>query len=148
MISKNNKFLALTFIVAVIFISCHDSALQPETTAKIYQAGKCNGTALFKSAQDDSCFVYSFSNVLTIDFCVNGNCCPDSNRFTSSYTLNNNEITIKVKDTALNLCRCTCRYTIHSEFNDLKLESYRVICISETNDENKVLYSKLVQRKL
>lgn len=148
MISTSNKFLALTFIVAAIFISCRDTALQPETTAKIYQAGKCNGTALFKSVQDDSCFVYSFSSTLTIDFCVSGNCCPDSNRFTSSYSLSNNEIAIKIKDTAPNLCRCMCRYTIHSEFYDLKLDSYQVDCISETNNENKILYSKLVQRKL
>ncbi len=147
MISTSNKFLAFTFIVAVIFINCHDSALQPETAAKIYQDGKCNGSALFKSAQGDSCFAYSFSNVLTIDFCVIGNCCPDSNRFTSTYSLTDDEITIKVKDTAPNLCKCLCRYIIHAEFYGLNSDSYKVICIDQTTNENKILYSKLVLRK-
>ena len=146
--STCNKFLLLSFIVAAFFVSCRDSALQPEASANIKQVGKCNGSGLLKSTQSDSCFVYSFSNVLTIDFCVIGNCCPDSNRFTSTYSLTNDEITIKIKDTAPNLCKCLCRYIIHAEFYDLDSGSYKVICIDGTNNGNKILYSKLVLRKL
>jgi len=72
------------------------------------------------------------------------NCCPDSNRFSLSYGIRNDTITVVVVDTAAHLCRCICRYVIRGEFKDLPLDHYVFAC----NYDNKLVYLEHVYRRI
>ncbi len=140
-------FLLITFLAIVVLFSCKDEITYSEVNAKIIQDGKCRGSALSKSSATDSCFSYIFTNTLTIDFCVIGNCCPDSNRFTSSYSVTDSEIVIRIKDIAPNLCKCICKYIIHAEITELRNDRYTVKCIQKFTDHEEQLYIKTITRK-
>lgn len=140
---SKNLFLPALLAVLIIF-SCKDEVLKSESSASIRQIGKCNGQGLNKTASE--CFEYVFREDLSIKFCVSGNCCPDSARFASDYKITEDVITINVKDIAPNLCKCICNYTVEAKFSNLNLDSYTIVCIQETSDENKVLYNKKVSR--
>lgn len=142
------KLVSLIAALSLIaFFCCKDEITSSEVRANIFQDGKCRGPALSKSSTADSCFSYTFTNNLTIDFCVIGNCCPDSNRFTSSYSVTDSAIIIRIKDTAPNLCKCICTYMIHAEITGLRNDWYTVKCIQEFGDHDEQLYLKTINRK-
>lgn len=126
---KNIKKL-LSFLFGVLFLySC--AATEPignHNNSSSYQIPGCNNSSLPKTALNDSCFAYSFNDTLNIDFCVIGNCCPDSNRFVIDYEIKSDTIFVSVADTAANLCRCICSYTIHLRLDDLPKERYLFYC--------------------
>ena len=117
-----NYIRTFVFIISgiLIFNSCGEET-SPEIKTMLYQIPGCKGNSLSKSmnAQIDSCFHYSFTETLEIEFCVSGNCCPDENRFVTTSKILNDSITIAITDTAENLCRCICNYIIHGEFESL-----------------------------
>ena len=93
------------------------------------QVSGCNNNlGLAKTSPNDSCFTYNFDETLKIDFCVFGNCCPDSKRFDANYTLSADTIFVEVIDTAANLCYCICNYTVHVELSGLQRDNYLFYC--------------------
>ena len=103
-------------------------SLEKEASFVSYQIGGCNHNSLGKASFDDSCFVYSFDDTLKIDFCVVGNCCPDSNRFVADYKIKSDTLFVTVTDTSANLCHCNCNYTFHLEFSGLENDKYLFYC--------------------
>jgi hypothetical protein len=142
--------LRLLFIsciaISIITINCKDELVQTNYKADIYQVKGCKGSALGKFGSADSCFKYSFSEKLILEFCVTGNCCPDSNRFELKSSIDKDTISIEIKDIAPNLCRCMCKYYIHAEFEFLSYNNYSVKCMMEENEIKKILYLTDVKR--
>ena len=124
-------FIMITLVLTIIF-SCNTAPTNNNDTSKgkIYQIPGCGNHTLAKStfAPEDSSFVYQFDSKLIIEFGVMANCCPDSNRFDSSFEINSDTIFVTVEDTARHLCRCTCPYTIHLEINNLQENHYYFYC--------------------
>jgi len=135
-------FKILLIICSLFFLSCNDEFLQTEVSASIKQVGKCINQGLNKTAND--CFEYTFKDNLIIQFCVNGNCCPDTARFVSNYKINGDQITILVKDIAPNLCKCNCNYIIEADFVSILQKSYLVNCYQEKSEGNILLYSRTI----
>jgi len=122
--------VTLGFIVFLCF-SCKDKSTNPETQSTISfssQSSKCLSHGLAKSSGLDSVFTYSFTQSLIIDFSVNANCCPDSNRFNISNIIRADTLIVSVADTARSLCHCICLYMIHVEFGNLPNDHYVVRC--------------------
>ena len=111
----------------------------------LVQMGGCQAGNPSKSSTTDSCFTYTFNEQLIIDFCVTGNCCPDTNRFEMNYTAEDGIIAISVADTAENLCRCICPYIIHAEFSDLPENEYTVK-IAMTGPVDQLIYNETVHQ--
>ena len=143
---KTFNFLFSVFIIFIIvlyILSCSETTVPQKADVNFvaYQIPGCNKNALSKTANPDSCFNYSFDKTLKIDFCVTGNCCPDSNRFISSYKLKSDTIFVTVKDTAANNCDCFCNYKFKLEFKNLKKDSYIFYC-----DYNNLKYRELIKK--
>lgn len=138
--------IALSIIIILIGYSCNDSPLTSQTPLLLKQITGCQKYNLNKSASLDSCFSYTFKTELNIEFCVSGNCCPDSNRYLLSSKILGDTIEIAVRDTAANLCRCICNYLIQARFQDLNSNHYFIKCIQEESINTKVLYFKEVNR--
>ena len=123
-------------LLTVLHLSCNNEDFitpgKNEISFKAYQLGGCNSHHLPKNAVQDSCFSYSFNDTLKIDFCVMGNCCPDSNRFVTDYKINSDTIFVNVADTAEKLCHCFCYYTIHLEMTGLTGNEYVLYCDSDS----------------
>ncbi len=123
--------LSLFFILCVIS-SCTDKSTnlnQINLPSFSFKTSKCiSGTIAKESRVQSDSFSYSFSQYLTLNFSVPGNCCPDSNRFMVSNEIRSDTIFITVTDTAQNLCRCSCVYMIHTQLTDLQKDSYTVRC--------------------
>ena len=119
------------FVLALIPIAlgCSDKSTGPDaSTGLIIEIPGCRQTYPNKIVPSvDSCFSYQFHDQLTVDFCIQGNCCPDSDRFSIDHAIKMDTITVTVADTAANLCRCLCRHWIHSEFSGLALDSYTFV---------------------
>lgn len=143
------RYLLMTAVAVciIILISC-DEEFSPSDQVFIYQVPGCKSTSIFKigSENRDSCFTYSFTENLVLDFCVNGNCCPDSNRFKTSSSTHSDSIIITIADTAQNLCRCNCSYTIRAEFKSLTRDEYFVTCILQNNELQETIYSQVVKK--
>ena len=109
-------------------LSCSDKNVTETVDADVVfssnQISGCNSSGLLKTTNEDSCFSYSFHDTLKIDFCVLGNCCPNSQRFESDYQIDSDTIFISVVDTASDLCDCICNYTMHAELSGLTKEKY------------------------
>lgn len=142
--------MAVCSIVLLCF-SCREKSANPGPEGPVsfsYQSGKCLGHDLPKSAVSDSSFNYSFSDKLVIDFSVTANCCPDSNRFTVSSFPGPDTIVVAVIDTAQNLCKCLCPYTIHAEFGNLTNDHYVICCtLGEPQGQGDRIYIVDVFRK-
>jgi hypothetical protein len=122
--------VTLGFIVFLCF-SCKDKSTNPGTQSPISfssQSSKCLSNGLSKNSGLDSVFTYSFTQNLIIDFSVNTNCCPDSNRFNISNIIGTDTLIVSVADTARSLCNCICLYMIHVEFGNLSNDHYVVRC--------------------
>lgn len=126
--------LALFAVISFIyFSSCSEDTPTKPGDGKInftaYQIAGCNSHyPIEKATQGDTCFSYTFIDTLKVDFCVTGNCCPDSNRFVTSHNIIADTIFITVSDTAANLCQCDCNYIIHIEISGLPNNRYIFYC--------------------
>ncbi|MBK8944630.1 MAG: hypothetical protein IPM32_05080 [Ignavibacteriae bacterium] len=143
------KYLSmfLFFILIFLFVySCSENSLSDnneEINFKAHQIAGCNNSySLEKINFSDSCFNYTFDETLKIDFCVYGNCCPDSNRFDVNYELNSDTIYVTVTDTAANLCRCLCNYKIHLELTGLQKDQY----VFYSNFNNILVYNEIISK--
>jgi hypothetical protein len=131
---KQLKLILLFSFSLVIFsfYSCSENNVTETENTQItfssHQITGCNNSGLLKTTNEDSCFAYSFNDALKIDFCVVGNCCPDSQRFISDYNISSDTIFVSVADTAANLCYCICNYTIHVELLGLTKDKYLFVC--------------------
>ena len=138
------SYMPILFLGA--FLACQPST-EPQTwdgEYQLYQVNGCQGGGLSKSITGDSCFDYQFDTDLILDFCVNANCCPDSNRFDLSYEIKHDTIEVAVKDTAADLCRCICSYIIHAEFYDLPEDKYYVNVLT---GDGQLAYEQYVHRE-
>jgi hypothetical protein len=140
-------FIVISFFILLIGYSCTDDFLTSEYNAVLEQIAGCQNNKLNKSVSGDSCFFYTFRTDLELQFCVSGNCCPDSNRYTLSSKILRDTIEIAIKDTARNLCRCICKYFINARFKDLVGERFIIKCVQEESIYKKVLYLKEVNRE-
>jgi hypothetical protein len=129
--TRSNIFLLLSSICS--FFACEEKPVHLSQTIippVVAEASKCISPVLAKGSISviDSLFSYSFFQDLTLDFSVQGNCCPDSNRFEVNIEIRNDTILVSVNDTAKNLCRCNCLYMIHLRASDLAFDRYVVRC--------------------
>ncbi len=102
-----------------------------DVTATAYQIPGCLSGGLNKLQTDSltsGCFTYSFADTLSLNFCVYGNCCPDSNRFVTDVKLKNDTIFVAVSDTAREGCYCFCQYEIHLDITGLHGNEYLFYC--------------------
>ena len=138
------RILILMLVVGILAV-CQKSTNSPsesQAAGDLIQLDGCARNALEKASDADSCLTYTFGDILTVDFCVTANCCPDTDRFQLDYSIGAGSIHVTVLDTAKNLCRCICPYLIHTEFTELSEDSYHFIV--EYNES--VLYEKQVSR--
>ncbi|MCX7797150.1 MAG: hypothetical protein N2249_00825 [Melioribacter sp.] len=138
-----SRLLVILFLL--LFYFCKDDTVIYEANAILYQIDGCQ-PKLEKKSFGDTCFKYTFSDKLIIDFCVSGNCCPDKNRYLITHKIFKDTITITVKDTAANLCRCICNYIIHCEFELLNYDNYVVKCMLDKTKNYELLYLQKVIR--
>ncbi len=135
--------LFIVFIIVLYILSCSEKKEPQKAEGNFvsYQIPGCNKHTLSITADTDSCFSYNFDTTLKIDFCVTGNCCPDKNRFASSYKINSDTIFVTVKDIEENNCLCMCNYTIHLELKNLENDNYAFYC-----NYNNLKYRELVKK--
>jgi len=128
----NSLLFIFTLFLIVLYNSSCSNTTEPENNDKnfiAYQKPGCNTHKdVLGKVETSSCFSYSFNDTLAIDFCVSGNCCPDKDRFTTTYKIKSDTIFVYVKDIAENNCRCMCNYTIHLEFYNLEQDKYIFRC--------------------
>lgn len=144
MTNRNPLFMAMVAL-SILFLSCKSSTEPVPPIFIARQVSGCNGSPGGLVA-GDSCFSYQFHDALILDFCVTGNCCPDSNRFSFTHTVSRDTILVVVRDTAANLCRCTCSYLLRAELRNLDRDEYLVLCASEDDTSRFILYSERVRR--
>ncbi len=125
--------LSTIFLLILLNINCTENTLKSnssdkEIESKSFQIPGCIGSGLNKTTEEDSCFAYNFTDTLNMEFCVIGNCCPDSLRFVSDINIKSDTIYVSVTDTAENLCDCMCKYKIRLEINGLSEEKYLFYC--------------------
>lgn len=139
----------VVILVSIAIVSCfeivpNDNDDNNVKENAIYQVPGCAAGGLEKRAGTlmDSCFTYQFNADLFIEFCVSANCCPDTNRFQSSWRISSDTIFVDVKDIEANLCRCICPYKIHVELIDLPLDQYTFL----VDYNGKTVYSESVVR--
>lgn len=104
----------------------------------------CNPNGgLFKTLYNDTCFTYTFDEKLSIECCVNANCCPDHDRFDILQQIKNDTIFVTVADTAMGLCNCLCNYIIRLEWENLPENAYTFVCYAEEG----LKYQEFVRKK-
>lgn len=140
--------VSLFSICLGVFAGCNESVTSGENSkASIKQVGGSTSSALDKiTKESDSCFSYYFHNDLIVDFCVSGNCCPDSNRFFSDYRISMDTITVTIADTAANLCKCICNYNIRAELEGLLLNRYLFKVEKQDSSYRQTLYSENIYK--
>ena len=124
--------LGLLLLTALLIVSCSDKGTDPrndQTEMQLSQLPGCQHGSIGKSAAADSCFSYQFTENLHVNFCLVANCCPDSNRFAFASGVSRDSIVVSVRDTAGQLCRCLCSYTIRCKFAALPLDRYWFVCL-------------------
>ena len=145
---KQFSFIIMFFFISIfLLIGCDQSVEPAKDKNSIIQIPGCDSTRLGKTLiPDDSCFSYQFYESLIVDFCVSGNCCPDSNRFSTNHTITNDTIIVAVADTAGQLCRCVCTYILHGEFHDLPGNNYLFLVYQMEDSAETLLYAVNVHR--
>ena len=140
---------ALLLLSALLLATCTDKSSgpgNPEPSASVRQINGCfQMPSLAGFVYTDSCFTYQFGDTLAIEFCLTGNCCPDSDRFSLVYEMKSDTIIMAATDTAQHLCRCICNYRIRAVFANLPLNSYVFVC-TRSDDSGKVYYAETVSR--
>ena len=137
----------ISLCVLLVGYSCIDDPLTSENGVTFQQIPGCQNNILNKLTSGDLCFSYTFRQELDLQFCVSGNCCPDSNRYVLASKFAFDTLEIAVKDTAANLCKCICKYFIKARFEDLTKDRYIVKCVQEESIDKKVLYLQEVNRQ-
>ncbi|MCK5739807.1 hypothetical protein KAH55_11520 [bacterium] len=145
---KKEMILFCLLLAVGLFMSCSETgtttyqgAGAPKLTLQRQIPG-CQGNALGKKTADN-CFDYTFSDdSLKLEFCVTGNCCPDSNRFVLDSEFNGANLFVTVTDTAANLCRCICNYKVQAEYSHVTQSQYTVTCLLGDS----ILYRELIVR--
>ena len=123
-----NHYLMFSFYILLLF-GCKGNqqditGVEQCVEAHIYQIPGCG--SFFKTAK--KCFNYSFDEKLIINFCLDSNCCPDSNRFLLNADIFADTIFVSAIDTAEHLCLCICSYQIESKISGLTQDRYRFFC--------------------
>ena len=122
--------------------SCKEKSTAPETTADIVFSGystTCLSHGISKVSVDS--LVYSFTDSLVIDYLIEANCCPNSNRFILGYGINLDTLTIQIADTGRSECNCVCSYNTHFVFSNLSDDHYFVRRIHSWREYYPVGYS-------
>jgi hypothetical protein len=122
--------MSAVLIACCTLFSCSERATDPNADGEssLYQVHGCIPGALYKNPLADSCFAFRFEKSLALDFCLPGNCCPDSNRYFLSHRISRDTLIVTAVDTAGNMCRCNCSYLIHADIAPLPLDRYHVFC--------------------
>ena len=122
--------MAAVFVVWCAAFSCSERGTGPiaEGESSLYQVHGCVGRVLGKGTRADSCFSFKFEKSLALDFCLPGNCCPDSNRYYLSHRISHDTLIVTAVDTAGSLCRCNCSYLIHADIASVPFDRYHVFC--------------------
>jgi hypothetical protein len=137
---KNLVLLSIIFL----FISGCSKGVDPE----LNQIVSSQATGCLKKAQDSS-FSYIFDNILSVDFQISANCCPDSNRFIFEHNILSDTIRLYVTDIEETLCHCTCNYGLNTMFTELPLDRYQLIIYARYKESDyQVMYSEKVYRRL
>ncbi|MCK5739806.1 hypothetical protein KAH55_11515 [bacterium] len=138
----------LVWVVALL-MACAESGTSigadttgtPKMTIQRQVPG-CQGNGLGKNSADQ-CFKYTWlGDKLKLEFCVIGNCCPDTDRFLLDSEFNGTDLFVAVADPAARRCKCMCNYKVQAEFSDVTGSIYTVFC---TYDDS-VLYHEHVVR--
>ena len=143
------KRALLAALAGARLVSCAEKSTNPGIPGgqgPLYQVPGCASKPLARTRVGDSCFSYTFGKDLNVDFCLSGNCCPDSNRFALRYEVRHDTLLVVAADTAAPLCRCNCSYVIHGTFSDLPLDKYLFLCTREDYSSRLVHYSEYVYR--
>lgn len=143
---KNDAGLLFLAGLSLISLTCSKSTEPAAPGIVAFQAPGCQQVVGGLSSPD-SCFSYRYEDLLLVDFCATGNCCPDSNRFLIQCEIRQDTILVTIADTAANLCRCNCRYLLHVQLTELSLPSYQFVCVRKDESAGSVLYSERVYRK-
>ena len=133
---KHNSIILFGILSLIVLTSCTKywpfNHSDQDVSFSGYQIPGCNQNGgLFKTLYNDTCFAYTFDENLTIDCCVNANCCPDEGRFEILQQIKNDTIFVTIADTAANLCNCICNYIVHLEWENLPKNAYTFICYAE-----------------
>ena len=119
-------------------------AVNEDNTVVICQIGGCaKHPASFYSP--DSCLSYRFSDTLLVEFCLAGNCCPDSDRFLITTRISGDTIFVVAADTSGSNCYCECTYIIQARFTGLQLPRYVFHCL-RADKCNVLCYDALLSR--
>ena len=136
------KTLRAIFFLHLLNINCTESSTNSDSPEKkvetiSFQIPGCRAPGLIKAKgiEEYPCFKYNFTDTLRIEFCVSGNCCPDSFRFASEINIISDTIFVSVVDTAENLCYCDCLYKMHLEITGLPENKYLFYCDFESHTE-------------
>lgn len=124
-VMRSHPDLLLLVVIFLTVSGCSDKGTEPEAgTYLLYQIPGCGNAGLSKASPFDSCFEYTFGGDLDVSWCLPANCCPDTQRFALSSTILYDEIIVAVRDTARQLCRCNCSYSIHASYSGLPFDRY------------------------
>lgn len=145
-IQIEHYIIVISTLILIAGYSCNDDYLTSENNSTLRQIAGCQSHKLNKSVSIDSCFTYTFRKELNLKFCISGNCCPDSNRYSLSSKIFMDTIEIAIRDTARNLCRCICNYLINARFEGLNSDRYIIKCVREEFSVKEILYLKDVKR--
>jgi len=138
-----SSYLSIVILFLNIFLKgCSDTTDPVESNNLFYQEPGC----MNKTSLADSCFDYTFTDKLIVEFCVSGNCCPDSNRFIFQQVIIQDTINLTVTDIEERLCRCICNYILHSENTELPLNSYQYNIFLKESTGDTLIYSQRVYR--
>ncbi|MBM4168114.1 MAG: hypothetical protein FJ215_03005 [Ignavibacteria bacterium] len=143
--NSSPSIVVVVSLIVSFLAGCERSTQPDEYEVVAYQIKGCR-QQLGKRGEGDSCFAYVFRESLVVDFCVTGNCCPDTNRFIITPSIALDTIEVTVVDTAQNLCRCVCPYLLHVEIHNLRGNSYFLRCIQLRDSVRVLLYSRRVVR--
>ena len=139
------RTFAFLAIILVAIAGCDKSTGPTVSTLTAYQVPGCV-SGIAQQAPGDTCFAFEFQQKLFVQFCATGNCCPDSDRFSFRHSISRDTIYVTIADTAAQLCRCMCKYTLVMEFTGLEKNSYQFVCSREDYSNRLIIYSKRVSR--
>ncbi len=142
---KRANILCAVTLLSASLLGCTGSTEPITADVTSFQLPGCV-SQLRLHATSDSCFTYDFQTALVVDFCANGNCCPDSARFSFAHRITSDSVIVTIVDTAANLCHCTCRYLLHTEYPFLPADRYLYVCRQQYDTAHVILYSEWVTR--